>query len=74
MCKAIYLTNYLKERQITRRVLYWYVWGRHMSEFIWHWTRGSSKIYTRKTEVAEEAMKDGMLVMGVRVKPRILKY
>ncbi|MBN2066826.1 MAG: hypothetical protein JW771_08485 [Candidatus Thermoplasmatota archaeon] len=45
-----------------------------MSEFIWHWTRGSSKIYTRKTEVAEEAMKDGMLVMGVRVKPRILKY
>ena len=45
-----------------------------MSEFIWHWTRGDSKIYTRKTDVAEKAMKEGMLVMGIRTKPKIIKY
>ena len=45
-----------------------------MSEFVWHWTKGDSKIYTRKTDVAEKAMKEGTLVMGVRVKPNIIKY
>ncbi len=45
-----------------------------MSEFVWHWTNGSNKIYTKKTDVAERAMKEGMLVMGVRVKPSIVKY
>jgi len=45
-----------------------------MSEFIWHWTKGDSKIYTRKTDVAERAMKEGMLVMGIRTKPKIIKY
>jgi len=45
-----------------------------MSDFVWHWTNGEKKIYTRKTEVAEKAMKDGMLVMGMRVKPNIIKY
>lgn len=45
-----------------------------MSEFVWHWTNGNSKIYTRKTDVAEKAMKEGMLVMGIRAKPRIIKY
>lgn len=45
-----------------------------MAEFVWHWTSGEKKIYTRKTEVAERAMKDGMLVMGMRVKPKIVKY
>ena len=45
-----------------------------MSEFIWHWTNGNRKIYTKKTEVAEQAMKNGMLVMGMRAKPRIMRY
>ena len=45
-----------------------------MSEFIWHWTKGDSKIYTRKTDVAEKAMKEGMLVMGIRAKPKIIRY
>ncbi|MEA2055839.1 MAG: hypothetical protein U9O49_03295 [Candidatus Thermoplasmatota archaeon] len=45
-----------------------------MAEFIWHWTNGDNKIYTRKTEVAEEAMKEGMLVMGVQARPNIIKY
>ena len=45
-----------------------------MSEFIWHWTSGNKKIYTKKVEVAEKAMKEGMLVMGMRAKPNIIKY
>ena len=45
-----------------------------MSDFIWHWTDGNKKIYTKKTEVAEKAMKNGMLVMGTRIKPDIIRY
>jgi len=45
-----------------------------MSEYIWHWTNGNSKVYTKNTEVAEKAMKEGMLVMGKRVKPNIIRY
>ena len=45
-----------------------------MSEFIWHWTNGNKRIYTKNTEVAEKAMKEGMLVMGTRLKPNIVKY
>jgi len=44
-----------------------------MAEFIWHWTKGNQKIYTKKTEVAEQAMHDGFLVMGLREKPRVFK-
>ena len=45
-----------------------------MSEFIWHWTNGNKKIYTKKTEVAEKAMKEGMLVMGTKMRPDIIRY
>ena len=45
-----------------------------MSEFIWYWTKGDIKVYTKKTEVADKAMKEGKLVMGMRVKPNILKF
>jgi len=45
-----------------------------MAEFIWHWTNGNNKIFTKKTEVAEKAMKEGMLVMGIKSKPIIIKY
>jgi len=45
-----------------------------MVEFIWHWTKGDSKIYTRRTEVAERAMREGMIVIGKKVKPHIIKY
>jgi len=45
-----------------------------MSEFVWCWTKGNSKVYTRNTEVAEKAMKEGMLVLGTKVKPSIMKY
>ena len=45
-----------------------------MTEFIWHWTKGNIKVYTKKTEVADKAMKEGKLVMGVKVKPNIIKF
>jgi len=45
-----------------------------MSEFVWHWIRGNSKIYTKKIDVAEKAMKEGMFVTGIRLKPRIVKF
>ena len=45
-----------------------------MSEYIWYWTKGNSKVYTKNTEVAEKAMKEGMLVMGIKEKPSIIKY
>ena len=45
-----------------------------MTEFVWYWTKGNSKVYTRNTEAAEKAMKEGMLVMGTKVKPDIMRY
>ena len=45
-----------------------------MTEFIWHWTKGDSKVFTKNTDVAEKAMKDGLLVIGKRIKPIIIKY
>lgn len=45
-----------------------------MSEYIWYWSKGNSKVYTKNTDIAEKAMKDGMLVMGMRSKPNIIKY
>jgi hypothetical protein len=44
-----------------------------MTEFIWHWKKGNKKIYTRKEDIAEQAMKDGFLVMGIRKKPVIFR-
>jgi hypothetical protein len=45
-----------------------------MSEFIWYWTKGNSKIYTKNSEIAQRAMKEGKLVMGMKVKPKIVKF
>ncbi len=50
------------------------VMGEKMTDFIWYWTKGNSRFFTRKTEVAEEAMKEGELVLGMKVKPNIIKY
>jgi hypothetical protein len=49
-------------------------WGSvSMSEIIWHWTKGEKKIYTRRTDLAEKALKDGILVMGVLIKAPIFE-
>jgi len=45
-----------------------------MSEFIWYWNKGNKKVFTKNTEVAEKAMKDGIFVMGKKIKPNIIKY
>ena len=45
-----------------------------MTEYMWFWTKGNSKVFTKNTEIAERAMKDGMLVMGRKIKPNILKF
>lgn len=45
-----------------------------MEDFVWHWTKGSAKVFTRDSSVAEEAMRRGMLVIGKQLKPRIMKY
>jgi hypothetical protein len=42
-----------------------------MQEFIWHWTKGNKKIYTRRTDVADKAMKEGNFVVVLRKKPHI---
>ena len=48
--------------------------GEIMSEFIWYWNKGNKKIYTKNTDVAEKAMKEGNLIMGMKIKPKIIKY
>lgn len=44
-----------------------------MSEFIWQWTKGNKRVYTTQVELAEQAMKDGLFVMGARVRPNPLE-
>jgi len=50
------------------------IMGDKMNDFIWHWTNGNTKVFTRKSSVAEQAMKEGKLVIGKKIKPHILKY
>ena len=45
-----------------------------MTEFIWHWTKGNSKIYTKKMDIAEKAIKEGFFVIKKKVKPNIIRY
>jgi hypothetical protein len=45
--------------------------GEKMIEFIWYWTIGEKKVFTQNTEIAEKAMKDGLLVMGKMTNPNI---
>jgi len=45
-----------------------------MSEFIWSWTKGNSKVYTRDTEKAERAMRQGIFVTGKKIRPNVIKY
>jgi hypothetical protein len=40
-----------------------------MTDFVWWWSEGNIKIFTRNIEVAERAMKEGMLVMGMKSRP-----
>jgi hypothetical protein len=42
---------------------------REMTDFVWWWSEGDIKIFTKNIEVAEKAMKGGMLVMGRKARP-----
>jgi hypothetical protein len=42
-----------------------------MSNIIWHWAKGGSKIYTRSIYVAEKARREGNVVMPLKEKPHI---
>ena len=44
-----------------------------MSEFVWHWRNGEKKIYTQRIDLAEQALKKGILVMGIRMKPSMVE-
>jgi hypothetical protein len=48
--------------------------GEKMADFMWYWTKGNSRFFTRNTQIAEKAMKEGILVMGRKVKPNIIKF
>ena len=43
-----------------------------MSEFIWYWKEGNSKIYTKSLEDAEKAMKQGLFIMGMKINPDLI--
>ena len=45
-----------------------------MTDFMWYWTKGNSRFFTRNVKAAEKAMKDGILIMGKKVKPNIIKF
>jgi len=48
--------------------------GEKMTDFIWYWTKGNSRFFTRNTQIAEKAMKQGILVMGRKIRPNIIKF
>jgi len=45
-----------------------------MEDYIWYWIKGETKFYTRRESEAEKAMRDGILVMGKKLKPTIMRF
>jgi len=45
-----------------------------MKEYIWHWTKGNARIYTRNETLANKAMDEGSLVVGEKIRSRIIKF
>ena len=45
-----------------------------MNDYIWYWRKGDTKFYTRQSVEAEKAMRNGVLVMGKKLKPAIIKF
>ena len=42
-----------------------------MYKLIWHWTKGNKKIYTRRIEIVDKAIKEGYFVISLKPKPKI---
>ncbi|MBN2603214.1 MAG: hypothetical protein JXA91_03670 [Candidatus Thermoplasmatota archaeon] len=47
---------------------------KEITDYIWHWTNGNSKIFTRRNDVAEEAIKNGFVVLVKKTKHNIIRY
>ncbi len=61
ICSAIYIFN-------------WFDTGKMgMSGIIWHWTNGSSKIFTRKIDIVDKAMSEGYYVVPMMVQSHTFK-
>ena len=44
-----------------------------MSGIVWHWTNGSSKIFTRKIDIVDKAMSEGYYVMPMMIQSHTFK-
>jgi len=44
-----------------------------MSEMIWCWVKGNKRIYTKRLDVAEQAIKDGFKVIVSKNRSHIFK-
>ncbi|MCD6410974.1 MAG: hypothetical protein J7L20_00900 [Thermoplasmata archaeon] len=47
--------------------------GRGVSELVWYWVKGPIRIYTRKEELVEKALREGFFVIGIRKTSRYTK-
>jgi hypothetical protein len=45
-----------------------------MSELLLCWRKGNKKIYTKRLDIAEKAMKEGYFVKVLRNSPYIFRY
>ncbi|UCH72131.1 MAG: hypothetical protein JSW62_00870 [Thermoplasmatales archaeon] len=44
-----------------------------MSGFIWHWKNGNSKVFTKKVDIVEKAIREGIPVKYIKEPSRIIK-
>ena len=44
-----------------------------MSGLVWCWEKGNKKFYTRRLDIAEQAMNDGFIVIILKDSPRIFR-
>ena len=49
-------------------------WGIKVENFIWHWNQGSITVFTRDRQRAEEAMRNGIEVIGEKITSKIIRY
>jgi len=47
--------------------------GRGVSELVWYWVKGPIRIYTRREELVEKALREGFFVIGIRRTSRYTK-
>lgn len=45
-----------------------------MTEMIWCWEKGNKRIYTKRIDIAKQAIKEGFQVILVKNKSHIFRY